>query len=59
MAAEDFYCKRLGFRGNSPIAWDDAKADPCYMELDAAMVCGCTLVVSGDGISGGAVNLIV
>ena len=59
MAAEDFYCKRLGFRREFAHRVDDAKADPCYMGLTRDGVWLHVSSFSGDGISGGAVNLIV
>ena len=31
--AEEFYCKRLGFRRTFAYRIDDAKPDPCYMGL--------------------------
>jgi catechol 2,3-dioxygenase-like lactoylglutathione lyase family enzyme len=30
-AAEEFYCRRLGFRREFADRGDEAKADPCYM----------------------------
>jgi uncharacterized glyoxalase superfamily protein PhnB len=59
MAAEDFYCKRLGFRTEFAHRVDDAKADPCYMGLTRDGVWLHVSSFSGDGISGGVVNLIV
>ena len=59
MAAEDFYCKRLGFRREFAHRVDDAKADPCYMGLTRDGVWLHVSSFSGDGVSGGVVNLIV
>ena len=59
IAAEEFYCKRLGFRTEFAHRVDDAKADPCYMGLTRDGVWLHVSSFSGDGISGGAVNLIV
>jgi uncharacterized glyoxalase superfamily protein PhnB len=59
IAAEEFYCKRLGFRREFAHRVDDAKADPCYMGLTRDGVWLHVSSFSGDGISGGAVNLIV
>jgi uncharacterized glyoxalase superfamily protein PhnB len=58
-AAEEFYCKRLGFRREFAHRADDAKADPCYMGLTRDGVWLHVSSFSGDGISGGVVNLIV
>ena len=58
-AAEDFYCKRLGFRREFAHRADDAKADPCYMGLTRDGVWLHVSSFSGDGISGGVVNLMV
>jgi len=58
-AAEDFYCNQLGFQREFAHHVDDAKPDPCYMGL---MRDGVRLHVSsfsGDGISGGVVNLML
>ncbi len=59
MTAEEFYCKRLGFRREFAHRADDAKADPCYMGLTRDGVWLHVSSFSGDGISGGVVNLIV
>jgi hypothetical protein len=59
MAAEEFYCKRLGFRTEFAHRVDDAKADPCYIGLTRDGVWLHVSSFSGDGISGGVVNLIV
>jgi catechol 2,3-dioxygenase-like lactoylglutathione lyase family enzyme len=58
-AAEDFYCNRLGFRREFAHRGDDAKPDPCYMGLTRDGVWLHVSSFSGDGISGGVVNLIV
>jgi uncharacterized glyoxalase superfamily protein PhnB len=59
VVAEDFYCKRLGFRREFAHRGDKAKADPCYMGLTRDGVWLHVSSFSGDGISGGVVNLIV
>jgi len=59
MAAEDFYCKRLGFRREFAHRVDDAKADPCYMGLTRDGVWLHVSSFSGDGFRVAAVNLIV
>src|SRR6202158_1357913 len=58
-AAEGFYCCRLGFRREFAHRADEAKADPCYMGLTRDGVWLHVSSFSGDGISGGVVNLIV
>jgi uncharacterized glyoxalase superfamily protein PhnB len=58
-AAEDFYCRRLGFTLKSAYRFDDAQPDPCYMGLTRD---GVTLHVSSfadDGVSGGVVFIVV
>src|SRR5882762_8482637 len=58
-AAEEFYCGRLGFRREFAHRVDDAKPDPCYMGVTRDGVWLHVSSFSGDGISGGVVNLIV
>jgi uncharacterized glyoxalase superfamily protein PhnB len=58
-AAEEFYRKRLGFRREFAHRVDDAKPDHCYMALTRDGVWLHVSSFSGDGISGGVVNLIV
>jgi len=58
-AAEDFYCNRLGFRREFAHRVDEAKADPCYMGVTRDGVWLHVSSFSGDGVSGGVVNLIV
>jgi uncharacterized glyoxalase superfamily protein PhnB len=57
--AEDFYCNRLGFRREFAHRADDAQPDPCYLGLTRDGVWLHVSSFSGDGISGGVVNLIV
>jgi uncharacterized glyoxalase superfamily protein PhnB len=59
VAAEDFYCNRLGFRREFAHRVDDAKPDPCYMGVSRDSVWLHISSFSGDGISGGVANLIV
>lgn len=57
--AEEFYCKRLGFRQTFAYRIDEAQPDPCYMGLIRD---GAQLHVSsfaGDAVPGGVVFLIV
>src|SRR5260370_37335055 len=55
VAAEEFYCKRLGFRLEFAYRIDESKPDPCYMGLvrDDAWVHVTSF--SGGGVSGGVV----
>ena len=59
VAAEEFYCKRLGFRLEFAYRIDESKPDPCYMGLarDDAWVHVSSF--SGDGVSGGVVRFDV
>lgn len=58
-AAEDFYCNRLGFRREFAHRSDGTKSDPCYMGLTRDGVWIHVSSFSGDGVSGGVVNLLV
>ena len=58
-AAEEFYCSRLGFRREFAHRVDDAKVDPCYMGVSRDGVWLHISSFSGDGVSGGVVNLLV
>jgi uncharacterized glyoxalase superfamily protein PhnB len=58
-AGENFYCNGLGFRREFAHRADDAKADPCYMGVTRDGIWLNLSSFSGDGISGGVVNLIV
>jgi uncharacterized glyoxalase superfamily protein PhnB len=58
-AAEDFYCKRLGFQREFAHRADQAKPDPCYTSVvrdDARLHLSSFF---GDGVSGAVVNLVV
>jgi len=57
--AEDFYCNRLGFRREFAYRVDETREDPCYMGLSRDGVRLHVSSFSGDGVSGGVVNLIV
>jgi uncharacterized glyoxalase superfamily protein PhnB len=59
VAAEEFYCKRLGFRQEFTYRVDSSKPDPCYLGLarDDAWVHLSSF--SGDGVCGGVVRLEV
>jgi uncharacterized glyoxalase superfamily protein PhnB len=58
-AAEEFYCKKLGFRQQFAYRVDESKADPCYMGLvrDGAWLHLSSF--SGDGVSCGVVRFEV
>lgn len=58
-AAEDFYCHRLGFVRQFAYRPDETRPDPCYMGLARDGVLLHVSSFSGDGVSGGVVNLIV
>ena len=57
--AAEFYCKRLGFRMEFAHRGDEAMADPCYMGIERDGVWIHLSSFSGDGVSGGVVNLLV
>jgi uncharacterized glyoxalase superfamily protein PhnB len=57
--AEEFYCERLGFRRRFAYRFDEARPDPCYMGLVRDDVWLHVSSFSGDGVSGGAVFLLV
>ena len=57
--AEEFYCKRLGFRRQFAYRIDESKADPCYMGLVRDEACLHVSSFSGDGASGGVVRFEV
>jgi len=59
VVAEEFYCTRLGFRREFAHRGDEAKADPCYTGVSRDGVWLHVSSFSGDGVSGGVVNLIV
>jgi len=58
-AAEDFYCKQLGFRLEFAHHPDGVKADPCYMSVTRDGVWLHLSSFSGDGVLGGVANLLV
>jgi uncharacterized glyoxalase superfamily protein PhnB len=58
-AAEEFYCRRLGFRQQFAYRPDPAAPDPCYMGLTRDGVWLHLSSFSGDGVSGGVVYLAV
>jgi catechol 2,3-dioxygenase-like lactoylglutathione lyase family enzyme len=58
-AAEEFYCKRLGFTQRFAYRFDDAQPDPCYMGLTRDEVRLHVSSFPGDGVFGGVVFLVV
>jgi catechol 2,3-dioxygenase-like lactoylglutathione lyase family enzyme len=59
VAAEDYYCNRLGFRRQFAYRQDAAKPDPCYIGLARDGVWLHLSSFSGDGVAGGVVYLAV
>lgn len=59
VAAEEFYCKRLGFRREFAYRVDESKADPCYMGLVRDNARLHISSFSGDGVCGGVVRFEV
>lgn len=59
ITAEEFYCKRLGFRRSFAYRIDDRKADPCYLGLIRDGVRLHLSSFSGDGVSGGVACFFV
>jgi catechol 2,3-dioxygenase-like lactoylglutathione lyase family enzyme len=59
VAAEEFYCQRLGFRLEFAYRVDETKADPCYMGFVRDEVRLHVSSFSGDGVSGGVVRFEV
>jgi catechol 2,3-dioxygenase-like lactoylglutathione lyase family enzyme len=58
VAAEEFYCNRLGFTRQFAYRQDEARVDPCYMGLVRE---GASLHISsfsGDGVAGGVVTIL-
>jgi uncharacterized glyoxalase superfamily protein PhnB len=58
-AAEDFYCRKLGFQKRFAGRADESKPDPCYMALARDGVWLHVSSFPGDGVSGGVVYLTV
>jgi uncharacterized glyoxalase superfamily protein PhnB len=59
VAAENFYCDKLGFRLQFAMRPIEGKPDPCYMAVTRNGVVLHVSSFSGDGVSGGVVNLLV
>jgi catechol 2,3-dioxygenase-like lactoylglutathione lyase family enzyme len=58
-SAEEFYCKRLGFRQTFAYRFNEGQADPCYMGLIRDNARLHVSSFSGDGVAGGVVFLVV
>jgi uncharacterized glyoxalase superfamily protein PhnB len=58
-AAEELYCKGLGFMLLSVTRPDPARADPCYMAVMRDDVVLHLSSFSGDGVPGGVANIFV
>jgi uncharacterized glyoxalase superfamily protein PhnB len=58
-AAEEFYCDKLGFCLEFAHRGDESLSDPCYMGISRDGVWIHLSSFSGDGVSGGVVNLLV
>jgi uncharacterized glyoxalase superfamily protein PhnB len=58
-AAEEFFCKQLGFRREFAHCAGEAGSDPCYMGVSRDGIWLNLSSFSGDGVAGGVVNLIV
>lgn len=54
-AAEEFYCKRLGFTQLFAYRFNEKRPDPCYMGLARDDVELHVSSFSGDGVAGGVV----
>jgi ribosomal protein S18 acetylase RimI-like enzyme/catechol 2,3-dioxygenase-like lactoylglutathione lyase family enzyme len=59
VAAEEFYCGRLGFRRSFAYRPNDPEPDPCYMGLARDGACLHVSSFAGDGVAGGVVYLAV
>jgi catechol 2,3-dioxygenase-like lactoylglutathione lyase family enzyme len=58
-AAEDFYCRKLGFTLGFAHGPYGANGDPCYFGIARDGVWIILSSFPGDGVAGGVVNLIV
>lgn len=58
-AAEEFYCRGLGFRQEFAYRPVEGQADPCYLGLTRDGVWLHVSSFSGDGVSGGVAYLLV
>jgi catechol 2,3-dioxygenase-like lactoylglutathione lyase family enzyme len=58
-AAEDFYCRHLGFQLEFAHRGDPNRPDPSYLGISRDGIRIHLSSFSGDAVSGGAVNLVV
>jgi uncharacterized glyoxalase superfamily protein PhnB len=58
-AAEDFYCKQIGFKRDFAHRAEESKPDPCYLGLVRDGIWVVVSSFSGDGVVGGVVNILV
>lgn len=58
-AAQDFYCRKLGFRLGFAHRAVETKPDPCYMGISRDGVWLHLSSFSGDAVPGGVANLVV
>ena len=58
-AAEDFYCRQLGFTLVSAYRPDPSLRDPCYLSLRRDGIALHVSSFSGDGVAGSVANIIV
>jgi uncharacterized glyoxalase superfamily protein PhnB len=59
VVAREFYCNQLGFQLKFAHHGDEASPDPCYVGLERDGVWLHVSSFSGDGVSGGVVNILV
>jgi len=59
VAAEEFYCHRLGFARAFAYRLDEANPNPCYLGLRRDEAWLHVSSFAGDGVSGAAVYLVV
>jgi uncharacterized glyoxalase superfamily protein PhnB len=57
--ALEFYCTKLGFKPEFSHRADNSRSDPCYMGISRDGIWVNLSSFSGDGVSGGVVNLFV
>jgi uncharacterized glyoxalase superfamily protein PhnB len=57
--ALEFYCTKLGFKPELSHRADNSRSDPCYMGISRDGIWVNLSSFSGDGVSGGVVNLFV
>lgn len=57
--AEEFYCNRLGFSLTFAHRHEGGEKDPCYMSVSRDGVVLHLSSLSGDGVVGGVVNIVV